>query len=95
MDVKRWKWWRICSDDGEAMPASLKGFLEVERRFRASTRRGSSGGGGGCTATTVTRSRLRWGGFWRWSRDAGSLGLDVFRGGGGGVEGCGDGKIGG
>ncbi|GKV46823.1 hypothetical protein SLEP1_g53784 [Rubroshorea leprosula] len=29
---RRWKWWRLCRD-GDAKPASLGEFLEVERRF--------------------------------------------------------------
>ena len=27
------EWWRMCSDDGDAKPVSLREFLEVERRF--------------------------------------------------------------
>ncbi|KAK1564674.1 hypothetical protein Q3G72_008617 [Acer saccharum] len=30
---RRWRWWRMCSDDCDAKPASLGEFLEVERRF--------------------------------------------------------------
>ncbi|GLT35143.1 hypothetical protein SLA2020_096210 [Shorea laevis] len=29
---RKWKWWRLCRD-GDAKPASLGEFLEVERRF--------------------------------------------------------------
>lgn len=30
---RRWRWWRLCSDESDAKPASLGEFLEVERRF--------------------------------------------------------------
>ncbi|KAK1577380.1 hypothetical protein Q3G72_021254 [Acer saccharum] len=53
---QRWRWWQMCNDDGDAKPASLGEFLEVERRigdsesFEVATKelKGSVADGFGC-----------------------------------------------